>query len=36
MNIFVINMYIDEYKLIYGMLIRDGIYRIIIVIVKES
>lgn len=36
MNIFVTNMYTDEYKSTYGMPIRYGIYRTTIVIDKES
>lgn len=36
MNIFVTNMYTNEYKSTYGMPIRYGIYRTTIVIVKES
>lgn len=36
MNIFVTNMYTDEYKSTYGMPIRYGLYRTTIVIDKES
>lgn len=35
MNIFVTNMYTDEYKSTYGMPIRYGIYRTTIVIDKK-